>query len=319
MDIDNIPFGVDFREHIDAAVGQCDVVLAVIGPRWVGKAFIRRRIDEPKDFVRVELESALRRNLPVIPILIDNAGMPGEADLPPSLTRLAFRNAIEVDHGRDFHLHIDRLIRGIDFHFQKLKRTPPDPPTSLKVQILGDRIRLSWTPPPADGLGPLTYVVVRKRGEALEHPGDGTRIAEVSASEFDDMHVAPGDTVAYAVLSSRGSVEAVAAISLGPCLFLADVRDVRVESRNREVELWWSLPRGVSEVRVIRKRGGPPTSHQDGYRLPPARDHALDRDLDPNEVYHYGIYAIYAMADGRRIPAPGVVVSARPQGPNSTL
>ena len=139
MDIDNIPFGVDFREHIDAAVGQCDVVLAVIGPRWVGKAFIRRRIDEPKDFVRVELESALRRNLPVIPILIDNAGMPGEADLPPSLTRLSFRTAIEVDHGRDFHLHIDRLIRGIDFHFQKLKRTPPDPPTSLKVQILGDR------------------------------------------------------------------------------------------------------------------------------------------------------------------------------------
>ena len=53
----------------------------------------------------------------------------------------------------------------------------------------GDRIRLSWTPPPPDGLGPLTFVVVRKRGGALQHPGDGTRIAEVSTSEFDDMHV----------------------------------------------------------------------------------------------------------------------------------
>ncbi len=200
-----------------------------------------------------------------------------------------------------------------------LKRTPPDTATSLDAEVLGDRIRLSWTPPPPDGLGPLTFVIVRKRGGALEHPGDGTRVAEVSTSEFDDMHVAPGDTVGYAILSKRGSVESVAAISLGPFLFLADVKDVRVEFRNREVELGWSLPRGVTEVRVIRKRGGPPKNPRDGDRIPAAHDHALDRNLDPEEVYHYGIYAIYAMADGKMFPAPGVVVSARPQPPISTL
>ncbi|MFI5460111.1 MAG: formylglycine-generating enzyme family protein [Isosphaerales bacterium] len=54
----------------------------------------------------------------MIPILIDHARMPGRADLPPSLTRLAFRNAIEVDQGRDFHPHVDRLVQGIEFHFQ---------------------------------------------------------------------------------------------------------------------------------------------------------------------------------------------------------
>jgi hypothetical protein len=200
-----------------------------------------------------------------------------------------------------------------------LKRTPPDTPTSLDAQVLGDRIRLSWTPAPPDGLGPLTFVVIRKRGGPLEHPGDGTRIAEVSTSEFDDMHVAPGETVGYAVLSKRGPAESVAAISLGPFLFLADVKDVRVEFRHREVELGWSLPRGVSEVRVIRKQGGPPRNPRDGDRIPAALDHALDRDLDPNEVYHYGIYAIHAMPDGKLFPAPGVVVSARPQPPISTL
>ncbi len=82
-----------------------------------------------------------------------------------------------------------------------LKRTPPEAPTGLDARVMGDRIRLTWTPPPADGLGPLTFVVVRKRGGALQHPEDGTRIAEVSTSEFDDMHVAPGETVGYAVLS----------------------------------------------------------------------------------------------------------------------
>jgi hypothetical protein len=200
-----------------------------------------------------------------------------------------------------------------------LKRTPPDPPSALDAAILGDRIRLSWTPPPADGLGALTFVIVRKRGSALEHPGDGTRIAEVSTSEFDDMHVTPGDTVGFAVLSKRGGAESIAAISLGPLLFLADVKDVRVEYRNREVELGWSLPRGVTEVRVIRKLGGPPKNARDGDRLPAALDHALDRDLDPNEIYFYGIYAIYSMSDGRLFPAPGVVVSARPQPPVSPL
>jgi hypothetical protein len=71
MDIDNIPFGVDFREHIAAEVGQCDVALAVIGPRWSGKTKASRRIDDPKDFVRIEIESALQRGIPVIPVLID--------------------------------------------------------------------------------------------------------------------------------------------------------------------------------------------------------------------------------------------------------
>jgi hypothetical protein len=200
-----------------------------------------------------------------------------------------------------------------------LERTPPDPPTVLDAQVMGDRIRLCWTPPPPDGLGPLTYVILRKRGGALQHPADGTRIAEVSTSEFDDTHATPGDTVGYAVLSKRGGVESVSAISLGPFVFLADVKDVRVDFRQDVVELAWQPPRGVSEIRVMRKQGSPPRSPRDGNRIPTALDHALDRDVDPNEVYHYGIFAIYKMADGRLYPAPGAVVSARPQPAVSPL
>ena len=119
--------------------------------------------------------------------------------------------------------------------------------------------------------------------------------------------------------SKRNGVESVVAISNGPFIFLADVKDIRVEFREREVELGWSAPRGISDVRVIRKQGGPPKTPRDGDRLPAALDHALDRNLDPNEVYYYGIYAIYSMPDGRLFPAPGVVVSARPQPPITAL
>jgi formylglycine-generating enzyme required for sulfatase activity len=115
MDIDAIPLGVDFRERLRRDVDQCNVVLAVVGREWFGRTPEGgRRLDDPKDYVRVELETALARGIPVIPVLIDKVSMPAEAELPPSLAGLSYRNAIMVDHGVDFHGHADRLIRGIE-------------------------------------------------------------------------------------------------------------------------------------------------------------------------------------------------------------
>lgn len=116
MDVDSIPYGLDFRTHVNVALDQCGVLLAVIGRNWAGEVQTgaRRRIDDPRDFVRIEIEAALERNLPVIPILIDRTKIPNESDLPPSLAQLSYRHAIEVDQGLDFHHHVDRLIKGIE-------------------------------------------------------------------------------------------------------------------------------------------------------------------------------------------------------------
>jgi formylglycine-generating enzyme required for sulfatase activity len=114
IDLDSIPIGVDFRKHIASEMDQCAVLLAVIGRNWAGETNGGRRLEDPRDLVRIEVEAALGRDLPVIPILIDRATMPSEADLPPSLASLAYRNAIDVDQGRDFHHHVDRLIKGIE-------------------------------------------------------------------------------------------------------------------------------------------------------------------------------------------------------------
>jgi formylglycine-generating enzyme len=131
MDIDAIPFGVDFRDHIKAALDHCGIMLAVIGHNWAGESSAPRRIDDPRDFVRIEIESALERKLPVVPILIDRVAMPAEADLPPSLGPLAYRNALDLDLGRDFHVHVDRLIKNIERTMRQAKRTavPPKRPT----------------------------------------------------------------------------------------------------------------------------------------------------------------------------------------------
>lgn len=116
FDVDNIPLGVDFREYIGNAVGQCDVLLVIMGDQWMGPADSqgKRRIDDPSDYVRIEIESALKRNIPVIPVLVDDATMPSPADLPPSLGSISFRNAAEIRAGRDFRQHIEQLIRGLE-------------------------------------------------------------------------------------------------------------------------------------------------------------------------------------------------------------
>jgi TIR domain len=119
-DVDSIPLGVDFRGVLDKAVGQCNLLLAIIGRQWLGSQNESgaQRLDDPRDFVRIEIESAMRRDIPVIPLLVQGAGMPGENDLPPSLQALVFRNAIPIRPDPDFHRDIDRLIKGIELHFK---------------------------------------------------------------------------------------------------------------------------------------------------------------------------------------------------------
>jgi hypothetical protein len=115
MDIDNIPFGADFRAHIQAVLRETQVLIVVIGPRWLGAdAAGTIRMSQESDPVRAEIEAALARNMPLIPVLVDGAKMPGSAELPASFNEFAFLNAAEVATGRDFHPHLDRLIAAID-------------------------------------------------------------------------------------------------------------------------------------------------------------------------------------------------------------
>jgi len=115
MDIDNIPFGMDFRKNIAEALAKNDLLLAVIGPDWLGATSSGLgRIHDLNDPVRVEIETALQRGIPTIPVLVSGADMPKGDDLPDALKSLSFHNAAEVDSGRDFHAHMDRLIRSMD-------------------------------------------------------------------------------------------------------------------------------------------------------------------------------------------------------------
>ncbi|MEU7818616.1 toll/interleukin-1 receptor domain-containing protein [Pseudonocardia sp. NPDC049154] len=100
MDVDTIEPGMDFARAIAEAVETCDVLLALIGPRWLGvdARSGRPRLHDPSDYVSLEIRFALERDVRVIPVLIDGADMPEATELPRRLQPLVNRNAVRLDH-----------------------------------------------------------------------------------------------------------------------------------------------------------------------------------------------------------------------------
>src|SRR5262249_7084687 len=110
LDIDNIPYGADFVEHIELTLKQCDIVLVMIGPNWRGEMKGECRIDEENDFVRNELRTALSRSMEILPILVAGARMPSSEEMPENIRSLARRNAAPLDIGRHFDRDAEKIL-----------------------------------------------------------------------------------------------------------------------------------------------------------------------------------------------------------------
>ena len=114
-DIDSIEPGLDFAEAIESAIGSSGVMLAVIGKNWLTAtdAAGRKRLQDPRDYVRMEIAAALQRNMRVIPVLVQGASMPGTDELPEDLAPLTRRNAFEL-HDSSWRDDVGRLISALE-------------------------------------------------------------------------------------------------------------------------------------------------------------------------------------------------------------
>jgi GYF domain 2/TIR domain len=151
-DVDRIPPGVDFHSHLGTVLRQCEVVLVVIGDHWLNAQTPAgaRRLDASRDYVRIEIETALRRGIPVIPVLVGSARMPTSDDLPASIQGLARRHAIELRAGRHYREDLEGLIQAI----QDIG-VLPDP--TLPVSNADEH-----TPAPAHWLGDVVETFLQK-------------------------------------------------------------------------------------------------------------------------------------------------------------
>ena len=157
MDVDSVGLGEDFVKTIEETVGSCDVLIAVIGAHWLTSTDGQgdRRLDNPEDFVRMEIATALRRNIRVIPVLVDGASMPQSTDLPDDLKQLVRRNALQVG---DTHFDDDcrRLVAAIEQILEKAaaerrehepRAQPPSPVAPSTSPGKPEADKLSVEPP----------------------------------------------------------------------------------------------------------------------------------------------------------------------------
>ena len=125
FDVDNVPAGTDFVEYLGEQVANCDIFLCAIGPHWLDNRDDKghRRLDQPDDFVRVEIGSALKRKIPVIPVLIDGARVPKATELPEDIATLARRQAVELRNSY-FRRDADGLTQRIREILKQKRSTP---------------------------------------------------------------------------------------------------------------------------------------------------------------------------------------------------
>ena len=118
MDVDSVELGEDFVNTIEKTVGSCDVLIAVIGNGWLISRDGKRRLENSEDYVRIEIATALERDIRLIPVLVDGASMPQPGDLPDDLKALARRNALQLSHDR-FRTDSDRLASAVGRALEK--------------------------------------------------------------------------------------------------------------------------------------------------------------------------------------------------------
>lgn len=162
MDVAAIEPGRDFRKAIDQSVASCSVLLAMIGVEWGDSKDPHgsRRLDDPSDFVRMEVASALRRDIPVIPVLVRGAKMPRADQLPEDLKELAFRNAVELTHAR-WKSDVQVLVRALEPYMQAAQSD-----TAQKTRPLAHAPRPASVAPRSVNVG-IAAATVERVGKQL--------------------------------------------------------------------------------------------------------------------------------------------------------
>ena len=225
MDVDGMKPGLDFVQQLDAQVSQCDAVLAIIGANWFDARDDKgqRRLDNDHDYVRVELASALKRDIPVIPVLVDGATLPPEEALPDDLKSLVRRHAMELRYTRfnaDTHA-LELALRNL-----LPRRRPwwvlPAAGVTVAAAFAGAAFIIFWpgaTPPDSATLKPEAQSL--PTAPAVTPPTNESEPGRAS----EDLRVALGDSIDRVKAEYRIATEPfTSGTSLGFNLPLSGIR-----------------------------------------------------------------------------------------------
>jgi hypothetical protein len=222
MDIDTIEPGVDFHTTINEAVGSCDVLIALIGRNWliVSDSNGNRRLDNPADFVRLEIAAALERDTRVIPALVQGVEMPRPTDLPEELEPLARKNAIELSDAR-WHYDMGKLATSLQqwrraaFGQDLAKESIETPRPARRGILVAAALAIAAT------VGVGAFLISRG-----DDPGPGASTSTLAT----DPSTSP---------ASGGTVTSSSRDNAGDCSCALDLVDVRIVTSAEVIGITW--------------------------------------------------------------------------------
>jgi uncharacterized membrane protein YidH (DUF202 family) len=344
MDVDTIEPGADFVARIEDAVGSAAALLVVMGRGWVDAKdeLGRRRLDDPEDFVRLEVASALQRNVRVIPVLVGGATMPESEQLPAILAGLSRRNALVVSD-LDWRAGMARLVAVLEPPDERETRPirPPRPEPShipaaaIALGIAGAALLVIGTllqadafahpdfgPADRDGLGFLTSLAPMgiAVGAVAALLLSFSRGAGALANGLVLGFALAGVARSVAVLGSANSSAAEessrfvggAVLALVGCLLLAAAaiwRSARGPGEAGDEEKVGSLPRGLVLVGAVLVVAGTMVPFNDGPGI--QKQTLVERGWDAFEPIGMAVFAVAALfflAAGRRMLACGALL-----------
>jgi tetratricopeptide (TPR) repeat protein len=296
-DVDSIQLGDDFVEVITSAVGSCDVLLALIGEQWLSTTDEqgRARLDDPNDFVRLEIEAALTRNVRVIPILIGAARMPRADQLPPSLAKLVRRQALELSPSR-FDFDTSRLLKVLDralaeVHARPTITEPEVPVVPRQAQLrglydeAGAELRLGHFQTAIDLLDELLALDPSHPGaaELRTAAGQQLHLADTYQSAIDAEAASDwtGAATAYAGILDLDATYRDAAARREACQARQQLLDLQGELRNHAAAGRWQA---VLDVNAELGRLDSAATDPDG--LATQAQHAIDDKKRADELAH---------------------------------
>ena len=213
MDVDSVPLGTNFVEVLAEEINKCDALLAIIGPGWLDARDEKnqRRLENPDDFVRVEIGTALKRGVRVIPVLLEGTHVPKADQLPDDLKGLALRNGLDVRHA-SFSEDMERLIHGLKGAQSRQFPAPAAPSLVDSNRAPWPRHWFVWKFPNSDknravlGLGfGAVVVVICALGAAFFYFAPASRSVTPSAIEASGGGVAVGGNVTGSTINVGGA------------------------------------------------------------------------------------------------------------------
>jgi hypothetical protein len=199
-----------------------------------------------------------------------------------------------------------------------LRATPPAPPSNVQAKVHGTVVSLSWD---ASASRNVSYKIVRKSRSRPSSVTDGILLDTITGRSYDDAQPENGVPLFYAIFSAYDEIISTQSTVLShPVLLARNVSNVTVFVDDHLIDLRWLLPEHTHDVVVVRKSGSPPTSLRDGTPLSLTdKSRLMDRAVQNDQRYYYGIYCQYQDYEQRIISSSGVVKDGIPEAPPTAI